>query len=325
MAISKRLRYEVLRRDGYACHYCGAQAPEVKLVVDAVVPEALGGSHKDPANLITACDPCNNGKTSSSPDAPLVATVSEDAIRWSHAMAEAARRMQAELAGHREIYEQFDRWWSRWTCGRDELPIPRPDGWESSIDSFLAASLPLDVLEWCVRKAMASAAAPDGKWKYMCGIAWKKVRELQETARGLADGTSADADDEEISPEERKGRASLACELLGDCDPKDIDWLLAQARESWQAETEDDENIAAALIAWHQTRIDLSWLAFSLCDLLPMLPGDIIQQAMREARVKLYDEGGPGFSRAAFVTQVVDLAAARYESPLACAKETAPF
>ena len=34
MAVSKRLRYEILRRDNFACHYCGAAAPDVKLNAD---------------------------------------------------------------------------------------------------------------------------------------------------------------------------------------------------------------------------------------------------------------------------------------------------
>jgi 5-methylcytosine-specific restriction endonuclease McrA len=32
-AISKRRRYEILRRDGHACRYCGATASRVKLAV----------------------------------------------------------------------------------------------------------------------------------------------------------------------------------------------------------------------------------------------------------------------------------------------------
>ena len=48
-------RHQLLRRDNHACRYCGRSAPEVPLTVDAVVPEALGGSHKDPANLVAAC------------------------------------------------------------------------------------------------------------------------------------------------------------------------------------------------------------------------------------------------------------------------------
>lgn len=57
----KRLRFEVFKRDGFTCRYCGAQPPEVVLVVDHVVPVAEGGlSTLD--NLITACEPCNQGK-----------------------------------------------------------------------------------------------------------------------------------------------------------------------------------------------------------------------------------------------------------------------
>ena len=38
MAVSKRTRYEVLRRDNHACRYCGASAPDAKLTVDHVLP-----------------------------------------------------------------------------------------------------------------------------------------------------------------------------------------------------------------------------------------------------------------------------------------------
>jgi 5-methylcytosine-specific restriction endonuclease McrA len=38
MAVSKRTRYEVLRRDNHACRYCGGIAPDVILTVDHVTP-----------------------------------------------------------------------------------------------------------------------------------------------------------------------------------------------------------------------------------------------------------------------------------------------
>lgn len=188
MAVSRRLRYEVLRRDNHTCRYCGAKAPDVKLNVDAVVPDALGGSHKDPANLVTACEACNGGKTSSSPDAPLVAQVADDALRWSQALIAAADKMRTELAQQQGIYDRFDECWGNWKCGPDKAPIPRPSDWRGSVDSLLAAGLPLDVLEWCVGKAMASKVRTDAAWRYMCGIAWRKVTELQEAARASVTG-----------------------------------------------------------------------------------------------------------------------------------------
>ncbi len=80
MAVSKRLRYEILRRDNHACRYCGATAPGVRLNVDHVIPQALGGSDK-PTNLVTSCADCNAGKTSSMPDAMPVADVDQESFR----------------------------------------------------------------------------------------------------------------------------------------------------------------------------------------------------------------------------------------------------
>ena len=85
MPISRRLRFEVLRRDGYTCRYCGARAPDVTLTVDHVVPTTLGGDD-DPRNLVTACQPCNAGKSSIQPDAPLVADVDASALLFAKAI-----------------------------------------------------------------------------------------------------------------------------------------------------------------------------------------------------------------------------------------------
>lgn len=60
--ISKALRFEILTRDGYKCRYCGASAQETTLHIDHVLPRAMGG-RDDAANLVTACQPCNSGKS----------------------------------------------------------------------------------------------------------------------------------------------------------------------------------------------------------------------------------------------------------------------
>lgn len=61
MSISKRLRYTIFRRDGFACVYCGRRAPSVTLEVDHRIPRSLGGPD-DPSNLCSACWDCNRGK-----------------------------------------------------------------------------------------------------------------------------------------------------------------------------------------------------------------------------------------------------------------------
>lgn len=62
--ISNRVRFEVLKRDGFACHYCGRKSPQVDLEIDHIQAVANGGSN-DIGNLIAACQQCNSGKTDS--------------------------------------------------------------------------------------------------------------------------------------------------------------------------------------------------------------------------------------------------------------------
>lgn len=60
--VTRAIRYDVLRRDGFHCVRCGRGREDgVKLHVDHVVPVSRGGkSVMD--NLQTLCEDCNCGK-----------------------------------------------------------------------------------------------------------------------------------------------------------------------------------------------------------------------------------------------------------------------
>lgn len=62
IAIPKKIRFEVFKRDSFKCQYCGASAPDVTLEVDHIQPVAEGGGN-DIFNLITSCRDCNRGKS----------------------------------------------------------------------------------------------------------------------------------------------------------------------------------------------------------------------------------------------------------------------
>jgi 5-methylcytosine-specific restriction endonuclease McrA len=64
-AISKRVRFEVFKRDRFICAYCGAHPPQVILEVDHIIPVSTGGLN-DIDNLITSCFACNRGKADKS-------------------------------------------------------------------------------------------------------------------------------------------------------------------------------------------------------------------------------------------------------------------
>ena len=53
----KQTRLTILQRDGYTCHYCGAEATEV----DHILPRIYGGDESDD-NLVAACMKCNRSK-----------------------------------------------------------------------------------------------------------------------------------------------------------------------------------------------------------------------------------------------------------------------
>lgn len=61
-SISKKIRFEVFKRDSFTCQYCGKSAPDVILEVDHIEAVANGGTN-DMFNLITACRDCNRGKS----------------------------------------------------------------------------------------------------------------------------------------------------------------------------------------------------------------------------------------------------------------------
>lgn len=188
MTVSKRLRYEVLRRDNHTCRYCGATAPDAAITVDHVVPVALGGTD-EPSNLVAACRDCNAGKSSSNPDQPLVDDVSDDALRWAGAIANAASVMLASRENAAELRQPFLDAWNSWTyldhkTGQRKT-LDLPPGWEKSVDSILAAGLPMEILIECVGVAMASKKARD-EFRYMCGCAWNRVAELREIAAAVA-------------------------------------------------------------------------------------------------------------------------------------------
>lgn len=60
-ALTKKIRFEVFKRDKFTCQYCGTRAPDALLVVDHIKPVGKGGTNEI-LNLVVACQPCNAGK-----------------------------------------------------------------------------------------------------------------------------------------------------------------------------------------------------------------------------------------------------------------------
>lgn len=171
-SLSKRVRFEVFKRDGFRCMYCGAHPPAVVLHVDHINPVSAGGEDSID-NLITACQPCNAGKSdvplSSAPQS-LASRASEvrereEQIRGFNAVMEAARsRIEDEAWEVAEV----------WMASHAKASI-RKD-WLVSIKMFIQRLGFHECLN-SMETAVSRQRGQDASFRYFCGICWAKIRE----------------------------------------------------------------------------------------------------------------------------------------------------
>ncbi|MCK1322128.1 HNH endonuclease [Bradyrhizobium sp. 156] len=172
IGISKKTRFDVFKRDGFCCVYCGAHPSEtVLLEVDHVHPVAEGGTN-EADNLVTACWDCNRGKGArllSSVPQPLEDKAAETAereaqIRAYYEILEAKKqRLDDELWSIADIYMQ--------RFGDDSILRTRL----ASIRTFLARLTYYEVqeaMEIAVDKMRSRVPA----FNYFCGICWRKIK-----------------------------------------------------------------------------------------------------------------------------------------------------
>lgn len=179
MAVSKRVRYEVLKRDNHTCRYCGASAPDVTLHVDHVIPLALGGSDK-PDNLVTACKDCNLGKTSTSATDSIVAEVDEKALAWTVALRKAMDDIAIESKERRKVTKWFvTEWHHRYGESMGELPAD----WRTTVAEFVKMGVPIDLIDEAIDITCDKGLSDHKNFRYFAGICWNHVRAIQERAQ----------------------------------------------------------------------------------------------------------------------------------------------
>lgn len=135
--IPKSVRFEVFKRDSFACQYCGGQAPTVALVVDHIHPVSKGGDN-DITNLITSCVACNAGKGSR--------TLSDETVI-------AKRKEQLdELQERREQLEMMMEW-HRGLAGLDEQQISEATSFvDELIEPFSLNEFGVSTLKKAIKK-----------------------------------------------------------------------------------------------------------------------------------------------------------------------------
>lgn len=190
--LSKKLRFEVFKRDGFRCQYCGVSAPDVLLVVDHIHPVA-GGGKNDILNLITACEPCNAGKGKRE--------------LGDHTVLEKQRDQLQELSDRREQLEMMIQW-KEGLCDLRALAVDRmADLWSHLVPGYVLSEHGRQTLRKLagqfeaseLMEAMQIAAShylefkDDKPTQASVEVAWKKVpgicriRELEKTKPYIKD------------------------------------------------------------------------------------------------------------------------------------------
>jgi hypothetical protein len=205
MPVTKRTRFEVLRRDENTCQYCGQKAPDVPLQIDHVIPVALGGSDS-PSNLVTACRDCNSGKSSVPADAPLVETVSVRSAEWALASKNRMTHIESDIRAMETFEDEFLEKWEGFTYrqGVKDVHVPMPTDWRATLKGWWRIGVPKALIESAVDTVMSKSLEHHERFRYFCGVIWRTLddydqRYPEQTAEGRVYGPDEYEENAEIS------------------------------------------------------------------------------------------------------------------------------
>ena len=174
VGLSKKTRFEVFKRDNFKCQYCGAHPPGVLLHVDHVVAVANGGRN-GMDNLVTACEPCNQGKGARALDVAPQSLADK---------AQQVQEREAQLKGYHDILEARRVRLDGQTWEVMELIHPKaetvPRDEFNSARNFIEKLGYHDVVE-SMEIALAAPCSYRATFKYFCGVCWNKVRKQDGT------------------------------------------------------------------------------------------------------------------------------------------------
>jgi len=171
--LSKKIRFEVFKRDGFRCVYCGKNPPDVVLEVDHIEPVSKGGSN-DINNLTTACFACNRGKT----NIPL------DKIPQTLANnLETLKVKEQQLKEYRKYIKTIKKREDKdiediHILFKQQFPKKRltTEFLNTSLRYFLKI-FPKHEIEDAWNTAFCKQLDPEATTKYFCGICWRRKDE----------------------------------------------------------------------------------------------------------------------------------------------------
>lgn len=173
MAISKKLRFEVFKRDGFTCQYCGGHPPSKILEADHVIAKSKGGTD-DINNLVTSCFDCNRGKSdrdlnqvplSLAENTKMIKEREDQYREYNKTLKNVDKRINSEINEVEKIFSE----------AFNDMYAFKPS-FRMSVKKFIN-SLGLMEVQDSMEKAIAKCPDHNDCLKYFCGVCWSKIRE----------------------------------------------------------------------------------------------------------------------------------------------------
>ena|ERR1035437_5902491 len=170
--LTKRIRFDVFKRDRFCCQYCGATPPAVILEVDHVIPVAEGGKNQID-NLVTACFDCNRGKSDKLlSEVPKTIEMKMASIVEKREQMKAFERLLKSEHKHEEASIDFvENVFKEFFADRSfKSPF------RESVREFNKKLHP-DQVEFAMRRACGKKLDANEAVKYFCGICWNIIKD----------------------------------------------------------------------------------------------------------------------------------------------------
>lgn len=168
-SISKKLRFELFKRDNFICQYCGNHPPDIILEIDHIIPVSKGGLTEE-NNLITSCFNCNRGKAARSLTS-IPQSLDEKVLE--------IKEREEQILGYQAIMQSH----------RDRVeievfnilqPFLNHDGsvkrdYFNSTKRFIER-LGYDEVYEAMEIALSINVSFNRKFRYFCGVCWNKIK-----------------------------------------------------------------------------------------------------------------------------------------------------
>lgn len=171
MSLSKKIRFEVFKRDGFKCQYCGSHPPEKILEVDHIHPISKGGTDEI-NNLITSCFECNRGKSNNElSKIPTSLSIHIDILTEKEEQYKSYRKLLRSI--ERRVNNEIDEVQNIY---KESFPNLRfTDGFrKGSVKNFIS-KLDLETVKDSMALAVSKGKDSHNTIKYFCGICWNKI------------------------------------------------------------------------------------------------------------------------------------------------------